>query len=93
MAFMEVEMHTTNYYRIRRIARVLTAVLLVVAAIAVVAATLKVYSFLMGWGYAPQPYRGLSFMLIIVDFMFGCGVLAKIVVWLFNVICSLQEEK
>lgn len=86
-------MHTTNYYRIRRIARVLTAVLLVVAAIAVVVATLKVYSFLMGWGYAPQPYRGMSLMLIIVDFVFGFAALAKIVVWFFNVICSLQEGK
>lgn len=86
-------MHTTNYYRIRRIARVLTAVLLVVAAIAVVAAAFKVYSFLMGWGYAPQPYRGVSFMLIIVDFVFGFVALAKIAAWFFNVICSLQEEK
>lgn len=86
-------MHTTNYYRIRRIARVLTAVLLVVAAIAVVVATLKVYSFLMGWGYAPQPYRGMAFMLIIADFVFGFAALAKIAVWLLNVICSLQEEK
>lgn len=86
-------MHTTNYYRIRRIARVLTAVLLVVAAIAVMAATLKVYSFLMGWEYAPQPYRGMSFMLIIVDFVFGFVALAKIAVWFLNVICSLQEEK
>lgn len=86
-------MHTTNYYRVRRIARVFTAVLLVVAAIAVVAATLKVYSFLMGWGYAPQPYRGVSFMLIIADFVLGCAALAKIVAWFFNVICSLQEEK
>lgn len=86
-------MHTTNYYRIRRIARVLTAVLLVVAAIAVVAAAFKVYSFLMGWGYAPQPYRGVSFMLIIVDFVFGFAALAKIAAWFFNVICSLQEEK
>lgn len=86
-------MHTANYYRIRRIARVLTAVLLVVAAIAVVVATLKVYSFLMGWGYAPWPYRDVSFMLIFVDFMLGCAALAKIVVWFFNVICSLQEEK
>lgn len=86
-------MHTTNYYRIRRIARVLTAVLLVVAAIAVVVATLKVYSFLMGWGYAPQPYRGMAFMLIIADFVFGFAALAKIAVWFLNVICSLQEEK
>lgn len=86
-------MHTANYYRIRRIARVLTAVLLVVAAIAVMAATLKVYSFLMGWEYAPQPYRGMSFMLIIVDFVFGFAALAKIAVWFLNVICSLQEEK
>lgn len=86
-------MHTTNYYRIRRIARVLTAVLLVVAAIAVVVATLKVYSFLMGWGYAPQPYRGMAFMLIIADFVFGFVALAKIAVWFLNVICSLQEGK
>lgn len=86
-------MHTTNYYRIRRIARVLTAVLLVVVAIAVVAATLKVYSFLMGWGYAPQPYRGMAFMLIVADFVFGFAALAKIADWFLNVICSLQEEK
>ena len=86
-------MHTTNYYRIRRIARVVTAVVLVVAAIAVVAATVKAYLFLMGWGYSPQPYRGAAFMFIIVDFVMGFSVLAKIVGWFFNVICSLQKGK
>lgn len=86
-------MHTTNYYRIRRIARVVMAVVLVVVAIAVVAATVKAYLFLMGWGYSTQPYRGMSFMLIIADFMVGFTVLAKIVGWFFNVICSLQKEK
>ena len=86
-------MRTTNYYRVRRIARVFTAVLLVIAAITVMAAAIKVYSFLMGWEYAPQPYRGMSFMLIIVDFVFGFAALAKIAVWFLNVICSLQEGK
>lgn len=86
-------MHTASYYRIRRIARVVTAVMLVVAAIAVVAATVKAYLFLMGWGYSPQPYRGVSFMLIIADAMVGFAVFAKIVGWLFNIICSLQKEK
>ncbi len=86
-------MRTANYYRVRRIARVFTAVLLVIAAITVMAAAIKVYSFLMGWGYAPQPYRGVSFMLIIADFVFGTFAVAKIAVWFFNVIHSLQEGK
>lgn len=86
-------MHTTNYYRIRRIARVFTAIMLVVAAIAVVVATAKVYTILMGWGYSPQPYRGAAFMFIIVDFVMGFAALAKIVGWFVNVICSLQKEK
>lgn len=86
-------MHTTNYYRIRRIARVFTAIMLVVAAIAVVAAAAKVYTILMGWGYSPQPYRGAAFMFIIVDFVIGFAALAKIAGWFVNVICSLQKEK
>lgn len=86
-------MRTTNYYRVRRIARVFTAVLLVIAAITVMAVAIKVYSFLMGWGYAPQPYCGVSFMLIIADFVFGTFAVAKIAVWFFNVIHSLQEGK
>lgn len=86
-------MHTTNYYRIRRIARVVTAVVLVVAAIAVVAAAVKVYLFLMGWGNSPQPYRLMSSLLILADFLIGFTVLAKIVDWFFNVIRSLQKDK
>lgn len=86
-------MHTTNYYRIRRIVRVFTAIMLVVAAIAVVVAAAKVYTILMGWGYSPQPYRGAAFMFIIVDFVMGFAALAKIVGWFINVICSLQKEK
>lgn len=86
-------MHTTNYYRIRRIARVFTAIMLVVAAIAVVVAAAKVYTILMGWGYSPQPYRGAAFMFIIVDFVIGFAALAKIAGWFVNVICSLQKEK
>ena len=86
-------MRTTNYYRIRRIARVLTAVALVIAAIAVVVVTIKLYLFSRGWWYAPEPYRDFAAIFIFADLGFGFASFFKIVHWLSNVIYSLQEEE
>lgn len=86
-------MRTTTYYRIRRIARVLTAVTLVVAAIAVVVVAIKLYLFSRGWWYAAEPYRDFAAMFIFADLGFGSAAFFKIVHWLSNVIYSLQEEE
>lgn len=68
--------HSETYYNVRRVVRVLFIAVVVVLGVIT-------YKYLMGFQVAPQPYRGVVFMLIIADFVMVISVSCMVLKALF----------